>query len=72
MAAVNAVCIEVVIICMPPAGNFSPTNPFTVDVVITACDIMLAIRASFISPVASLDATASCIMLLAILPTDCC
>ena len=53
MAAVNAVCIEVVIICMPPAGNFSPTNPFTVDVVITACDIMLAIRASFISPVAS-------------------
>ena len=70
IAAFSELWREVAIICMPPEGSFSPTKPFSVSVVITADDTIWAIRASFMSPVASWEATASCIMLLAILPTD--
>ena len=70
IAAFNELWREVAIICMPPAGSLSPTNPSRVSVVITADETIWAIRASLISPVASWDAIASCTKLLAILPID--
>ena len=69
IAAFKLLCIELVSMPTPFRDNVSPVNPFTASVVITAVDIMFAIRCGSISPVASCDAIASCIKSLVILPT---